>query len=73
MLISNIRYRMADRKMDDLSELMELTGLTRNTLKKLYRTSELQTIKLENLMHVCNALHCKLSDLIEYIPDDIDN
>lgn len=73
MLISNIRYRMADRKMDDLSELMELTGLTRNTLKKLYRTSELQTIKLENLMRVCNALHCKLSDLIEYIPDDIDN
>ena len=72
MLTSNIRYRMADRKMDDISELMELTGLTRNTLKKLYRTSELQTIRLENLMLVCNALHCKLSDLIEYVPDDID-
>lgn len=73
MLISNIRYRMADRKMDDLSELMELTGLTRNTLKKLYRTSELQTIKLENLMHVCDALHCSLADLIQYVPDDIND
>lgn len=69
MLKSNIKYRMVDSNIDDVNKLMELTGISRNTLNKLYKNINLETIRLENLMKVCDALNCNLSDLIEYTPE----
>ena len=66
MLNSYLRHRMADQKIDDITELMRLSGVTRNTINKLYRNSNLETVKIETLIRLCDALKCNLSDLIEY-------
>ena len=66
MIKNYIRHRMADRQIDDITELIELSGVSRNTINKLYRNSHVETIKLETLMRLCDALCCDLSDLIEY-------
>lgn len=69
MLKCNIKYRMIDNNINDVAKLMELTGISRNTLNKLYKNINLETIRLENLMKVCDTLNCNLSDLIEYTPE----
>ena len=69
MLKCNLRKLMAERKIDDISDLMRLSGVSRNSINKLYRENDIETIKLETLMKLCNALRCKLSDMIEYLPE----
>lgn len=64
-----IRYRMADKEIDDISTLMRLSGVSRNTLNKLYKGTDITTTRLDILIKLCNVLDCKLSDLIEYEPD----
>lgn len=66
MLKSHIRHRMADRNIDDISELMALSGVSRNAINKLFRGVQLETLKLETLTRLCDALECDLSDLVEY-------
>ena len=69
MLKCNLRKLMAERKIDDISDLMRLSAVSRNSINKLYRENDIETIKLETLMKLCNALRCNLSDLIEYLPE----
>ena len=57
---------MADKQIDDITALMELSGVSRNTINKLYKDKQVETIKLETLFRLCDALECNLSDLIEY-------
>ncbi|WP_195984719.1 helix-turn-helix transcriptional regulator [Clostridium sp. D33t1_170424_F3] len=66
MLKNYIRHRMADQKIDDITELMERSGVSRNSINKLFRGSNVETLKLDTLMRLCDALHCDLSDLVEY-------
>lgn len=66
MLKCNLRVLMAERKIDDITSLMELCNVSRNAVNKLYKEVELETVKLETLTKVCDGLGCKLSDLIEY-------
>lgn len=66
MLKNYIRHRMADQKIDDITELMERSGVSRNSINKLFRGSNVETLKLDTLMRLCNALQCNLSDLVEY-------
>lgn len=69
MLKCNLRLIMAEKRIDDIADLMRMTGLSRNALNKLYKENELETVKIETLIKICNALQCKLSDLIEYMPE----
>ena len=69
MLKSLLRYRMADINCNHITELMKMSGVGQNTIQKLYRGKDINTIKLATLIKLCNAFHCKLSDLVEYIPD----
>jgi len=69
MLKCNLRKIMAERKIDDISDLMRLSGVSRNSINKLYKEFDIETIKLDTLMKLCNALRCKLSDMIEYLPE----
>ncbi len=66
MIKNKLRYRMADKQIDDITALMELSGVSRNTINKLYKDKQVETIKLETLFRLCDALECNLSDLIEY-------
>ncbi|WRS27430.1 helix-turn-helix transcriptional regulator [Oscillospiraceae bacterium MB08-C2-2] len=66
MLKSYLRHRMADKSIDDISQLIEISGVSRNSINKLFRNTDLETLKLETLVKLCDALECNLSDLIEY-------
>lgn len=69
MIKCNIRVLMAEHRIDDITELMEKSGLSRNSINKLYKEINIETTKLETLLKLCDTFECKLSDLIEYTPD----
>lgn len=69
MLKCYIRHRMADKNIKNVLELMNLSGVSRNAITKLYYSDGIETVKVDTLMRLCNALDCSLSDLIEYVPD----
>ncbi|MEH7464826.1 helix-turn-helix transcriptional regulator [Bacillus thuringiensis] len=69
-LKSNLRFIMAEQMINNISGLIKQTGISRNSLNKLWKNEELETLKLETLVKVCEALNVSLYDLIEYIPDD---
>lgn len=60
---------MAKKTIDNISELMEITGLSRNALNKLWHNEEVETVKLGTLIQICESLKINLSDLIEYVPE----
>lgn len=70
MIKCYLRRLMADRKIDDISDLMKMSGISRNSINKLYKETVIETTKLETLFKLCDTFNCKLSDLIEYLPDD---
>ncbi|WP_019640775.1 helix-turn-helix domain-containing protein [Paenibacillus fonticola] len=70
MIKCNIRVLMAEHRIDDITELMERSGLSRNSINKLYKEINIETTKLETLLKLCDTFECKLSDLIEYTPDN---
>lgn len=67
-ITNNLRLIMAKRKIDNVSELIQITGLSRNALNKLWHDEDLQTVKFGTLMTICDKLDIKLSELIEYTP-----
>lgn len=69
MLKSYIRHRMADKNIYDLVEIERATGISHNTVRKLYRNKELETIKVSTLIRLCDYFDCKLSELLEYVPN----
>lgn len=73
MLKCNITHLMIDNEIKSVFELMKITGLSRETVNKLFKIKDIETIKFQSIMRICNALHCSLADLIQYIPDNIDN
>ncbi|AZK45190.1 helix-turn-helix domain-containing protein [Paenibacillus lentus] len=70
MIKCNIRVLMAEHRIDDITELMERSGLSRNSINKLYKEINIETTKLETLFKLCDTFGCQLSDLIEYTPDN---
>ena len=65
----NVRLLMAEHRIDDIIELMTKSGLSRNSINKLYRETNIETVKLETLFKLCDTFNCELSDLIEYTPE----
>ena len=52
--------------------LSKQTGIDNNTLAKIYNNKSKQ-IRLETLDKICVSLHCELSDLIKYLPNNLKN
>ena len=69
MLKSKLRYLMADKQINSVKKLIDDTGLSRNTLNKLYHSENLETLGLSVIITLCRYFSCSISDLIEYIPD----
>lgn len=63
---NKLRLIMAERRINNISDLMSMTGLSRNALNKLWHDEDLESVKLGTLIQVCKALGIDLSDLIEY-------
>lgn len=70
MLKIKIGYIMLDKKIKTVAELSRQTGINKNTINKLVNENRPETLTLENILKLCDFFNCKLSDLIEYIPDD---
>lgn len=60
---------MANERINSITELMAKTKLSRNALNKLWHDEELETVKLETLIQICDALNIELSELITYKPN----
>ncbi|MDY7224518.1 helix-turn-helix domain-containing protein [Halalkalibacterium halodurans] len=69
MLKNHLRVVMAHHRINNLTELMEITGLSRNALNKLWHDTDVETVKLGTLMKICDSLEVSLSELVEYVPD----
>ena len=61
--------RLLGEKKMKMSELSEKTGINKNTIGELYYEKS-QMVRFDTLDKICKALDCKLSDLIEYLPED---
>ena len=72
-LVNNIRMIMAQKNIDNIAELIRITGVSRNSINKLWHNESVSSLRLDTLIAICEKLDVKLSDLIEYIPGDIDS
>lgn len=70
MLKNKIKYLMADYNIRTISELSRQTGISRDTLNKIYENARTETVTLDMFLKLCKLFNCKLSDLIEYIPEE---
>lgn len=51
------------------AKLSKKTGIRPTTIGDIYNELS-ERVNLEHLSKICKVLDCKLSDLMEYIPDD---
>lgn len=70
MLKSKLGYLMLDHQIKSVSALAEKVDLSRETLRKIYNGTKLETLNLETIVKLCKFFNCQIQDLIEYIPDD---
>ncbi|MED2962328.1 helix-turn-helix transcriptional regulator, partial [Bacillus thuringiensis] len=69
-VVSNIRMIMAKKNIDNISDLVRITGVSRNSINKLWHNENVSSLKLDTLITICEKLDVELLDLIEYIRDD---
>lgn len=60
---------MADQRIDGVTDLMNRSGLSRNAINKLFKDIDIESVKMETLFTLCDTLGCKLSELLDYIPE----
>lgn len=51
------------------AELARATGIRPNTINELYHEL-VEKVSLEHLDLICEALNCKLDELIEFVPNE---
>ncbi len=68
MITVNLDVMMAKRKMS-LGQLSERVGITLANLSIL-KNNKAKAIRFSTLSAICEALDCKVEDVIEYVPDD---
>ena len=66
MIIVNLDVMMAKRKMS-LNELSEKVGITLANLSIL-KNNKAKAIRFSTLDAICQALDCRVEDIIEYAP-----
>ncbi len=67
MILINLDVMMAKRKVS-LNELSEKVGITLANLSIL-KNNKAKAIRFSTLEAICNALDCRVEDILEYIPD----
>ena len=67
MLKNNLSRLMGEKRIK-LSEMQKLTGLSINTIRRLYYDST-NTVSFNTIEKLCKALECTTQELLEYIPD----
>ncbi len=67
MIVINLDVMMAKRKMS-LNELSEKVGITLANLSIL-KNNKAKAIRFSTLEAICEALDCKVEDIIEYVKE----
>jgi len=68
-MIVNKLSEVMGRKRLKIKDVVEKSGLSRNTITDLYYDKSIM-IMLETLDRLCKALDCQsLSEILEYVPD----
>ena len=68
MIVINLDVVMAKRKMS-LNQLSEKVGITLANLSIL-KNNKAKAIRFSTLDAICNALQCKVEDILEFVPDE---
>lgn len=68
-LVNNIRMIMAKKNIDNVSDLVRITGVSRNSINKLWHNENVSSLRLDTLISICEKLDLKLSELIEFVPN----
>ena len=71
MINVRLDYVLLDKR-TKLKDLAQATGLAVNNLSIL-KTNKARAIRFSTLNSLCKALNCTPGDLIEFIPDDVEN
>lgn len=66
-ITSNLRLLMALNNIKTLKELERLSNTSWKILKNLAENTNINTIRLENLLKVCVALNCTLDELLNIV------
>ena len=70
MIRIKLQDMMWQRRIRSVSELSRNAGVSRQTVDTLYnRPDQVKGIQLETLNRLCQALSCKVEDLIQYVSD----
>ncbi|MED1575442.1 helix-turn-helix domain-containing protein [Priestia megaterium] len=69
-VVNNFRVIMAVKNIDNVAELVRMTGVSRNSINKLWRNDNVSSLRIDTLLPICEKLDVELLDLIEYIRDD---
>ncbi|OGI00597.1 MAG: hypothetical protein A2Y25_07575 [Candidatus Melainabacteria bacterium GWF2_37_15] len=67
MIKNNLSRILGERRMK-MSELIELTGLGRSTVERVYYHKG-RNISYDTLDRICNALEISVGELLEHSPD----
>ena len=62
-------YILIDRNLKR-TELMRLTGINSNALAHLGKN---EPVTMDALGKICQALNCRIEDIVEYIPEPADD
>jgi putative transcriptional regulator len=70
---SKLRFLMAEKKINSISELQRITGLSRNALNKLFHEEGLEGLTLGTLHRICQTLDkTEIHDLVQFeLPDEL--
>lgn len=63
----HLKKLLFDRDLNQL-QLHKLTGIRYNTISMYYH-GFIKRINIDDLIKICDALECRLDELIEYIPN----
>ena len=69
MIKFKIHILMAEKRMTQ-KDVMEATGITTTVMNKYYYGT-IARIPTHHIDKLCKLFNCKIEDLIEYIPDEI--
>lgn len=68
-----IRLKLAkilDEREITRNRLMELVGSRYDVINRYYQGKNIQMVDLDLMARICCVLHCDISDLLEYVPEE---
>ena len=68
MIKVKLHRAMADRDVRTQKRLVDMTGMTPNTISAIY-SGDIGGIRLDTLDKLCRMLDCRVEDILEYVPD----